>query len=106
MSAHAPSRASGTVMLGMMVAQRLGRKTKITATTSATVSKRVYSTSFTEARMVVVRSESTLTWIEGGIEASRLVRVFLIASTVLMTFAPGCLKMTRKTLRFPLLHAA
>ena len=90
----------------MIVAQKLRRKTKITITTSAMVSSSVNSTSFTEARMVVVRSDSTLTWIVGGIAASRLVSVFLIASTVLMTLAPGCLKTTRKTLRLPLRHAA
>ena len=38
--------------------------------------------------------------------ASRLVSVFLIASTVLMTFTPGCLNTTRKTLRLPFDQAA
>ena len=61
MSAQAPSSASGTVTLGMIVAQRFRRKTKITITTSAMVSTRVNSTSRTEARMVVVRSERMLT---------------------------------------------
>ena len=36
-SEQAPSSASGTVMLGMIVAQKLRRKTKITITTSAMV---------------------------------------------------------------------
>ena len=35
----------------------------------------------------------------GGIEACSVVSVLLIASTVLMTFAPGILNTTRKTLR-------
>jgi hypothetical protein len=61
MSAQAPSRASGTVTLGMIVAQRFLRKTKITITTSAMVMTRVTSTSRAEARMVLVRSERTLT---------------------------------------------
>jgi len=42
----------------------------------------------------------------GGIDACSVVNVLLIASTVLMTFAPGILNTTRKTLRLPLLHAA
>ena len=90
----------------MIVAQRFRRKTKITITTSAMVSARVNSTSRTEARMVVVRSERMLTLIVGGIEACSVVSVLLIASTVLMTFAPGILNTTRKTLRLPLLQAA
>src|ERR1700730_18321450 len=106
MRAHEPSRASGTVTLGMIVAQRFRRKTKITITTRAMVSARVNSTSRTEARMVVVRSERMLTWIVGGIDACSVVNVLLIASTVLMTSAPGILNTTRKTLRLPLLHAA
>src|SRR5271166_376738 len=106
MSAQAPKSANGTVTLGMIVAQTFRKKTKITITTSAMVSTKVNSTSLTDARMVVVRSESTLTWTVGGIAASRLVSVFLIASVVLMTFAPGCLKTTRKTLRLPFDHAA
>ena len=72
MSAQEPSRASGTVMLGMIVAQRFRKKTKITITTSAMVSASVNSTSRTEARMVVVRSERMLTWMVGGIEACKL----------------------------------
>src|ERR1700722_10113885 len=106
MRAHEPSRASGTVTLGMIVAQRLRRKTKITITTSAMVSARVNSTSRTEARMVVVRSERMLTWMVGGIEACSVARVALMASTVLMTLAPGILNTTRKTLGLPLLQAA
>ena len=38
----------------------------------------------------------------GGIDACRAGSVPLIASTVLMTFAPGILNTTRKTLRLPL----
>ena len=39
--AQAPSSDSGTVTLGMMVAQKLRRNTKITATTSPIVSSSV-----------------------------------------------------------------
>ena len=58
------------VMAGMMVAQKLRRNTKITITTSAIVSIKVNCTSVTDARMVWVRSETTLSLIDGGIEAS------------------------------------
>src|ERR1700733_3282712 len=98
MSAHVPSSASGTVTLGMIVAQTLRRKTKITITTSAMVSMRVNSTSCTEARMVVVRSDRMLILMVGGIAACNVGSAFLIASTVCMTLAPGILHTTRKTL--------
>src|SRR3984957_15561814 len=42
----------------------------------------------------------------GGIEACSDASVPLIASTVLITFAPGILNTTRKTLGLPLLQAA
>ena len=52
---------SGTDRLGMKVAGRLRRKRKITSTTSTTASTSSNSTSRTEARMVLVRSVSTVT---------------------------------------------
>ena len=55
-------------MLGMIVAQTLRRKTKITITTSTMVSSSVNWTSWTEARMVWVRSLSVKMWIAGGID--------------------------------------
>ena len=55
----APSSASGTVTLGITVAHKLRRNTKITITTSAMVSSSVNCTSLTEARMVCVRSLRT-----------------------------------------------
>ncbi len=61
MTPNVPTKATGIVTLGMMVAQALRRNRKITMTTSATDSIRVNSTSLTEARIVSVRSETTLT---------------------------------------------
>ena len=55
-TANVPMRARGTATLGMTVAQKSLKKTKITMTTSTIVNTRVNSTSRTEARMVVVRS--------------------------------------------------
>ncbi len=94
-TATVPSRASGTVALGISVAGTLRRKMKITSTTSAMVSISVISTSCTEARIVCVRSTSVLTCTVGGIAASRRGNAFLIRSTVSMTLAPGCLVITR-----------
>ncbi len=42
--------------------------------------------------MVVVRSDSTLTWMLGGIAASRLVSVFLMLSTVVDDVRAGLLE--------------
>src|ERR1700730_18685765 len=64
--AAVPSRDSGTVMPGMMVAQALRRNRKITITTSAIVSASVCSTSSTEALIVVVRLATMSTLMEGG----------------------------------------
>ena len=58
-------------------------------TTSATVSSSVNCTSPTEARMVSVRSEMTLTLMADGIEACSTGSIALIRSTVSMTLAPG-----------------
>ena len=61
MTAKVPTSESGTAMPGMMVAEALRRKRKITITTSAVVSINSNSTSSTDARMVVVRSVTTCT---------------------------------------------
>ena len=95
MSAQAPSSASGTVTLGITVAQKLRRKTKITPTTSTIVSIRVNCTSSTEARMVWVRSLRMPTLMAAGRVAVRRGSCALMLSTVSMTLAPGCLNTTR-----------
>ncbi len=94
MTAAVPISASGTVTLGISVAATLRRNTKITITTSAMVSSSVNSTSLTDARIVCVRSISVSTLTVGGIAACRRGSAALIASTVSMTLAPGCLVMT------------
>ncbi|MGY4329564.1 hypothetical protein ACVWWG_003981 [Bradyrhizobium sp. LB7.2] len=93
-------------MLGMIVAQKLRRKMKITITTSAIVVMSVICTSSTAARMVMVRSLMILIEIAGGIAAISRGSCALIRSTVSMTLAPGCLKMTRNTPRLPSAQAA
>ena len=70
MSAAVPSRARGTVTPGMIVAHVFRRKMKITITTSAMVSIRVNSTSFTDAVIVVVRLTTVSILIEEGIDCA------------------------------------
>src|SRR6202045_2953652 len=91
---------SGTVTAGMMVAQKLRRKRKITVTTSATVSINVNCTSATDARMVWVRSEMTETLTAAGIEASSTGIIALTRPTVSMTLAPGWRWIARMFARF------
>ncbi len=70
-AANEPESASGTVTLGMSVAQKFRRNSKITITTRQIVSTRVNSTSATDARMVVVRSRMVSTLTAGGMRAVR-----------------------------------
>src|SRR4026207_842038 len=53
---NVPISESGTTTLGMMVAWMLRRKTKVTATTSATANISSCWTSVTDARIVVGRA--------------------------------------------------
>src|SRR5947208_14891581 len=66
MTASVPTKDSGTERLGMIVAETLRRKKKITKTTRTTASPSSNSTSATEARIVVVRSVSTTTSTAAG----------------------------------------
>src|SRR6476469_7876190 len=93
-------------MAGITVAQKLRRNTKITITTSATVSINVNCTSLTEARIVSVRSETILTLMAAGIEAWSTGIIALIRSTVSMTLAPGWRWIARMTARFWLYQPA
>ena len=97
MTPKVPTRERGTATLGMIVADRLRRKRKITSTTRATASISSNCTSLTEARMVVVRSVSTETWTAGGRELCSWGSSFLMRSTTSMTLAPGCRWMLRIT---------
>src|SRR5436309_6445979 len=66
MNAHVPANANATVTLAMNVGQNRRRNRKITITTSAMLTTSDNSTSSTEARMVVVRSLSTIKFTAGG----------------------------------------
>ena len=106
MTPNVPTSDSGTATLGMMVAETLRRKRKITITTSPMVSISENSTSATEARMVVVRSVSVLTWTEAGSVLVSCGSSFWIWSTTAMVFAPGCRWMFTITAGTWFIHAA
>ena len=69
MTANVPIKERGTETLGISVARKLRKKTKTTKITSTIESSSVRSVSATEARIVVVRSMTTLMSIAGEIDA-------------------------------------
>src|SRR6266496_6038711 len=101
MPPNVPTSDRGTATLGMMVAETLRRKTKTTSTTSTTEMSRLIWTSLKAARMEVVRSSATASWMEGGMEARRVGRRSYTRSTVSIMLAPGCRNKTSTTARLP-----
>ena len=89
MIATVPSRDNGTVMPGMIVAGQLRRNTQITATTSTIAISSSICTSWTDARIVSVRSLSICRRTELGRAADRLGSAARMPSTVRITLAPG-----------------
>src|SRR3981189_973187 len=102
MTPKVPMRESGIATLGMMGAQAVGRKANTTKITSRMEMMREISTSWTEARIVVVRSMATFRWSEGEMEARRKGTMAMMRSTVSIMFAPGCRKMAMLMPGFPL----
>ena len=101
MNPKVPSRESGTATLGINVAHRFFRKMKTTMITRAIETISVNSTSEMEARMVVVRSITTVTLIAGEMDASSTGSIFLIRSTVSIMLDAGCLKRIISTAALP-----
>ncbi len=101
MTPNVPMMASGRATLGMTVAQNFRRKTKMTITTSTTVSSSVNCTSAIDARMVAVRSVRMETLTEGGMEARSRGSSAFTRSAVWMMFAPGWRWMSRTTAGLP-----
>ena len=99
MNPHVPASASGTVTLAMKVGQNRRRNRKITITTSAMLTAIENCTSFTDARIVVVRSLSTSSFTAGGIQRANCGNCSLMRLTVSITLAPACLKTINKTAR-------
>ena len=97
---------SGTATLGMTVAEGLRRKRKSTITTRPTVSISSNSTSPTDARMVVVRSVSTVTFTDGGSAVASCGRRRSMRSTTPMMLAPGWRWMFTMTAGTSFIHAA
>ena len=89
----------------MIVAHILRRNTKIVSTTSAMVIISVISTSDTESRMLVERSDTRSTCTERGIDASNCGIIALIWSTTLMVLAPGSRSISSSSIRLPSNHA-
>ena len=97
---------SGTATLGITVAQPLRRKRKTTSTTRMMEMASVHSTSSTEARMVVVRSSTASSLIDGGMAACSCGISARTRSTVPMMFAPGWRKRTSEMAGLPLIDPA
>ena len=97
MTAKVPTSETGTATLGMRVARTLRRKTKTTSVTRITEISSVRSTSRSEARMVVVRSSTTLRSMAPGMAALRRGISATTRSTVSMMLAPGWRKMITST---------
>jgi hypothetical protein len=101
-----PRSDSGTATLGMRVARALRRKTNTTSTTRMIEMRSEICTSKNDARIVVVRSSTTDSFMAGGMEAWRRGRRASTLSTVSMMLAPGCRNTTRSTARLPLARPA
>ena len=103
---NVPISESGTATLGITVAARFRRNTNTTITTSAMASINSNSTSFTEARIVVVRSVRICTFTALGRAACNCGSRVLIRSTTLMMLAPGCRWIFMITAGVKFIHAA
>ena len=106
MTPKVPTRDSGSATAGMTVARALRRNRKITPTTSTMDRASVYCTSATEARMVSVRSVTTVMLIAAGIAFCRPGSASLSAATVLTMLAPGWRCMSSTTAGVPLYQPA
>ena len=106
MKPKVPTRETGTATLGMAVARALRRKKKITITTRNTESNSSICTSFTEARMVAVRSVRIFMSIDAGSVACNCgIKAFTL-STTSITLAPGWRWMLTMMAGDSLAHAA
>ena len=101
-----PMSETGTATLGISVARTLRRNRKTTRITSAREMRSVRSTSLTDARIVVVRSRTTVRSIPAGIEAFREGSAARIWSTVSIMFAPGWREIMTMTAGLPLTNPA
>ena len=89
-SANVPSSDTGTLRLGISVADQRRRNTSITITTSTMVASKVKLTSWIASRIEVERSLSARISTEGGIWACSRGSRSRIASTTSTVLASGC----------------
>ena len=102
MAPKVPMSETGTATLGMKVERTLRRKRNTTRITSEIEIARVISTSRTDARIVLVASIDTASFIVGGMDACICGRIARMRSTVWMMFAPGWRKMMMMIAGLPL----
>src|SRR3989475_8968692 len=89
MAAKVPTTESGRARLGMIVADTLRRKAKITSTTSTSAAAMVSLTSRTESRIERERSNRISTCTEGGSHALKVGRSAVTASATSTVLVPG-----------------
>ena len=92
---------TGSVKLGMMVAVKLRRNTKMTAMTRPSAIRSVSFTSWTDSRIDSDRSILTSSGTDGGSCARTDGSSALISSTTCTTFDPGCFWIIRLMFRTP-----
>ena len=88
-TAKVPTKEIGTTTAGISVARQLRRNRNTTITTSPTASTISTCTSFTDARMVCVRSPRICTSTEAGKAFSSCGNKSLMRSATSITLAPG-----------------
>src|SRR3954467_2082014 len=98
MTAKEPINDTGTTTAGISVARTFRKNRNTTKITSMIEISRVRSTSYTDARMVVVRSSTVISVIAAGIDAFRAGKAVLMFSTVSMMLAPGWRNRINETL--------
>src|SRR3569623_1430877 len=89
MAAKVPITAMGNASDGMIVADKVRRNRKITATTSAAAIRSVVWTSATEARIDRLLSYRTVRCADLGIDWMKRGITLLIESTIWMVLEPG-----------------
>src|SRR5262249_5589207 len=94
-----PPTTTGMVRPGTTVGQNRLSNSATTSTTRTTAIATVRCTSATDARMSVVRSYSTWTLMDGGIQWLSFGRSSFTWSTISTMLASGCLKTKTSTLR-------
>ena len=100
-TANVPTSDVGTATAGISTARGLRRNTNTTRITSTIEISSVRSTLNTDARIVVVRSITTVVLMPVGIDASSDGSAALIRSTVSMMLAFGCRNTCSTTARLP-----